>query len=114
MAKTAVIAYEPIWAIGTGKTATAEDANEVCGAIRATIAEMYSEEVADSIRIQYGGSVKPENIEELAFDGTYRRCIGRWGKFRTDFILEIVRGWAQMSKSPVALIILDGFGLRDE
>ena len=65
LAAKAVIAYEPIWAIGTGKTATAEDANEVCGAIRATIGELYDEEVADAIRIQYGGSVKPENIEEL-------------------------------------------------
>ncbi len=61
----AVIAYEPIWAIGTGKTATAEDANEVCGAIRVTIAELYGEEVADKVRIQYGGSVSPANIEEL-------------------------------------------------
>ena len=65
LAEKAVIAYEPIWAIGTGKTATAEDANEVCGAIRATVSELYSEAVADKIRIQYGGSVKPENIEEL-------------------------------------------------
>ena len=64
-AAKAVIAYEPIWAIGTGKTATAEDANEVCEAIRATIGELYGEEVADAVRIQYGGSVKPENIVEL-------------------------------------------------
>ncbi|MEK5037313.1 triose-phosphate isomerase [Sporosarcina sp. FSL K6-3457] len=64
-ATQAVIAYEPIWAIGTGKTATAQDANEVCGAIRATVGELYSETVAASIRIQYGGSVKPDNIEEL-------------------------------------------------
>lgn len=60
-----VIAYEPIWAIGTGKTATAEDANEVCGHIRAVIAKEYGQEIADVIRIQYGGSVKPENIVEL-------------------------------------------------
>ncbi len=60
-----VIAYEPIWAIGTGKTATAEIANETCGFIRKTIASLYSKEVADKIRIQYGGSVKPGNIEEL-------------------------------------------------
>ncbi len=60
-----VIAYEPIWAIGTGKTATAADANEVCGAIRSTIAELYDQTVADKVRIQYGGSVKPSNIEEL-------------------------------------------------
>ncbi len=64
-AEQAVIAYEPIWAIGTGKTATAQDANEVCGAIRATVGKLYSETVAASIRIQYGGSVKPDNIEEL-------------------------------------------------
>lgn len=60
-----VIAYEPIWAIGTGKTATAEDANEVCGIIRKKIESLYNEETAGAIRIQYGGSVKPANIEEL-------------------------------------------------
>lgn len=64
-AEQSVIAYEPIWAIGTGKTATAQDANEVCGAVRSTVEELYSKDVADKIRIQYGGSVKPENIEEL-------------------------------------------------
>lgn len=61
----AIIAYEPIWAIGTGKTATADDANEVCGAIRAKMAALYSPEVANQVVIQYGGSVKPETIEEL-------------------------------------------------
>ena len=60
-----VIAYEPIWAIGTGKTATADDANAVCGAIRLVVEKLYGKAVADNIRIQYGGSVKPENIEEL-------------------------------------------------
>ena len=60
-----VIAYEPIWAIGTGKTATADDANETCGAIRNVIAELYDQTTAEAIRIQYGGSVKPENIVEL-------------------------------------------------
>ncbi|WPK10251.1 triose-phosphate isomerase [Lysinibacillus louembei] len=60
-----VIAYEPIWAIGTGKTATADDANETCGAIRAVVNELYGSEVAEAVRIQYGGSVKPENIVEL-------------------------------------------------
>ena len=57
-----VIAYEPIWAIGTGKTATADDAQEVCGAIRATLVEVFGEEVASGIRVLYGGSAKPENI----------------------------------------------------
>jgi len=60
-----VIAYEPIWAIGTGKTATAEQANESCGYIRKLIRELYGSLVADAIRIQYGGSVKPANIDEL-------------------------------------------------
>lgn len=60
-----VIAYEPIWAIGTGKTATADDANETCGAIREEVAKLFGNETAEAIRIQYGGSVKPENIAEL-------------------------------------------------
>ena len=57
-----VVAYEPIWAIGTGKTATADDAEEVCGAIRKTLAEIFGQETADGIRILYGGSAKPENV----------------------------------------------------
>ncbi|MGI6230330.1 MAG: triose-phosphate isomerase [Tractidigestivibacter sp.] len=57
-----VIAYEPIWAIGTGKTATADDAQEVCGAIRKTLAEIFGQKTADGIRILYGGSAKPNNV----------------------------------------------------
>ncbi len=57
-----VIAYEPIWAIGTGKTATADDAQEVCGAIRKTLAEIFGQEIADGIRVLYGGSAKPNNV----------------------------------------------------
>jgi triosephosphate isomerase (TIM) len=64
-AKQVVIAYEPIWAIGTGKSSTAEDANAVCGHIRSVIAKKFSQEVADAVRIQYGGSVKPNNIKEF-------------------------------------------------
>ncbi len=64
-AKTAVIAYEPIWAIGTGKTATSDQAEEVCGAIRACIGEIYDEATAEAIRIQYGGSVNAGNAAEL-------------------------------------------------
>mgnify|MGYP003429934099 CR=1 FL=1 len=63
--KELVIAYEPIWAIGTGKTATAEMADETCGYIRSLVKELYSEEVGEAIRIQYGGSVKLNNIDEL-------------------------------------------------
>ena len=64
-AKTAVIAYEPIWAIGTGKVATTEQAQEVCAAIRACIAEVYDEATAEAIRIQYGGSVSAASAPEL-------------------------------------------------
>jgi triosephosphate isomerase (TIM) len=62
--KKMVIAYEPIWAIGTGKTATADDANETIGFIRKTIEKIYGNDVANSVRIQYGGSVKPSTIKE--------------------------------------------------
>ncbi len=64
-AKEVVIAYEPVWAIGTGKTATAEQADEVCGIIRNTIKDLYGAEVADAIRIQYGGSMNAGNAAEL-------------------------------------------------
>ena len=64
-AKTAVIAYEPIWAIGTGKVATTEQAQEVCAAIRACIAEIYDDATAAAIRIQYGGSVSAASAPEL-------------------------------------------------
>ena len=63
--KKCILAYEPIWAIGTGKTATSKDANEVIGTIRNTVAEIYGREAADAIRIQYGGSMKPANAVEL-------------------------------------------------
>lgn len=64
-AKTAVIAYEPIWAIGTGKVATTDQAEEVCAAIRACIDEIYDEATAQAIRIQYGGSVSAASAPEL-------------------------------------------------
>ena len=64
-AATAVIAYEPIWAIGTGKTATTEQAQEVCRGIRECIAEIYDQATADAIRIQYGGSVNAATAPEL-------------------------------------------------
>ncbi|MEU8583441.1 triose-phosphate isomerase [Streptomyces abikoensis] len=64
-AATIVIAYEPVWAIGTGEVATPEDAQEVCGAIRGRLAELYDQELADKVRIQYGGSVKSGNIAAI-------------------------------------------------
>ncbi len=60
-----VIAYEPVWAIGTGEVATPEDAQEVCGAIRARVAELYDEATASSVRILYGGSVKSGNVASI-------------------------------------------------
>lgn len=60
-----VIAYEPVWAIGTGRTATPEQAEKMCSSIRSTLTELYDEDVADEIIIQYGGSVKPANATEI-------------------------------------------------
>ena len=60
-----IIAYEPIWAIGTGKTATSDQAQEVCAQIRKVLAELYGEEVAKTVTVQYGGSMNPKNCEEL-------------------------------------------------
>ncbi len=63
--KNVIIAYEPVWAIGTGLTATPEQAEETCGAIRATLAEIYGAEVAETVTIQYGGSMNEKNAAEL-------------------------------------------------
>jgi triosephosphate isomerase len=60
-----VIAYEPIWAIGTGRNAEPADAGETVGLIRSTLAELYSKELADGVRVQYGGSVKAGNIRDF-------------------------------------------------
>jgi triosephosphate isomerase len=71
--RTIVIAYEPVWAIGTGEVATPEDAQEVCAALRARLAELYPGDVADGVRILYGGSVKASNVagimEQADVDG---------------------------------------------
>ena len=64
-AEKVTVAYEPVWAIGTGKTATAQQAQDMCECIRQTLAAMYDEETADKIIIQYGGSVKPDNASEI-------------------------------------------------
>ena len=63
--KNIIIAYEPVWAIGTGKTATAEQADEVNGFIRATVSDLYNKDVADALTIQYGGSMNAGNADEL-------------------------------------------------
>ena len=65
LAKDCVVAYEPIWAIGTGRTATPEQAQEVCAAIRETLSDMYGAEIAEAMRVLYGGSMNPGNVEQL-------------------------------------------------
>ncbi|MDQ1705254.1 MAG: triosephosphate isomerase [Frankiaceae bacterium] len=64
-ARGIVVAYEPVWAIGTGEVATPQDAQEVCGELRTTLAELYSGDLADGVRILYGGSVKPDNAPAI-------------------------------------------------
>ncbi len=64
-AASIVLAYEPVWAIGTGRVATPEDAQEVCGALRAALAELYTAELADGVRVLYGGSVKSGNVATI-------------------------------------------------
>lgn len=64
-AKTVVVAYEPVWAIGTGETATPEDAQEMAEAIRSRLAELYDQETADAVRVLYGGSVKSSNVASI-------------------------------------------------
>ncbi|GAA2730326.1 triose-phosphate isomerase [Pedococcus aerophilus] len=64
-AKSVVVAYEPVWAIGTGEVATPEDAQEVCAAIRTKLAELYSGDLADAVRVLYGGSVKANNVAAI-------------------------------------------------
>src|SRR5579875_3449182 len=64
-ARTVVVAYEPVWAIGTGEVATPDDAQEVCGELRSALAELYSGDLADGVRVLYGGSVKPDNAAAI-------------------------------------------------
>jgi triosephosphate isomerase (TIM) len=64
-ARTLVVAYEPVWAIGTGEVATPADAQEACAAIRTRLAELYSGDLADGVRVLYGGSVKPDNVPPI-------------------------------------------------
>ena len=85
-AEKVVIAYEPIWAIGTGKTATDEQANETIKAIRAMVKEMYGSEVAEKVRIQYGGSVKPATIKgQMAMSDIDGALVGGASLVAADF-----------------------------
>ncbi len=87
-----VIAYEPVWAIGTGKSATAEDANEVCSFIRKTVAELSGNEASDSVRIQYGGSVKPENIKDFMQQSDIDGALVGGASLKPDSFLQLIEG----------------------
>ncbi|MFB7637556.1 triose-phosphate isomerase [Peribacillus butanolivorans] len=88
--KQAVIAYEPIWAIGTGKSSSAQDANEVCAHIRSVVAEKFSNEAAAAIRIQYGGSVKPENIKEYMAQPDIDGALVGGASLKTDSFIQLL------------------------
>lgn len=87
-----VIAYEPVWAIGTGKSSTAEDANEVIGHIRKVLAELYGGETAGRIRIQYGGSVKPENIGDFLAQPEIDGALVGGASLAPGSFVELIRG----------------------
>ena len=85
-----VIAYEPVWAIGTGKTATPEQAEDMCEYIRNVIEELYDEEVADAVVIQYGGSVKPANATEIMNMGNIDGALVGGASLKANDFMEII------------------------
>lgn len=87
-----VIAYEPVWAIGTGKTASSADANEACKFIRSVVEKLYNKEVAEKVRIQYGGSVKPSNAHELFTASDIDGGLVGGASLKVDDFSEIVKG----------------------
>lgn len=88
--KETIVAYEPIWAIGTGKTATSEQANEVCTHIRKTVAATVSEAASEALRIQYGGSVKPSNVDELLAQSDIDGALVGGASLEADSFLQLV------------------------
>ncbi len=86
-----VIAYEPVWAIGTGRVATPEDAQEVCGAIRGWISDQYGGEIADRIRILYGGSVNASNVAALMAQPDVDGCLVGGASLKVDDFAAIAR-----------------------
>jgi len=90
-ARTVVVAYEPIWAIGTGEVATPADAQEVCAALRSTLAELYSGDLADAVRILYGGSVKPDNVAAIMAEDDVDGALVGGASLSVDDFAAIVR-----------------------
>ncbi|WP_202079152.1 triose-phosphate isomerase [Caldalkalibacillus salinus] len=91
-ASQTVIAYEPVWAIGTGKSSSAEDANEVITYIRSVVSDQFGSEVADKVRIQYGGSVKPENIKEYMGQSDIDGALVGGASLKGDSFLQLLEG----------------------
>ena len=85
-----IIAYEPIWAIGTGRTATSEQANEVCTHIRKVVSDYVSADAAEAVRIQYGGSVKPANVDELLSQSDIDGALVGGASLEADSFLKLV------------------------
>lgn len=90
VAKT-IIAYEPIWAIGTGKTASSADANEVCAHIRTVVRGLTSEDIAEQVTIQYGGSVSPDNIDELLATSDIDGALVGGASLEADSFIELIK-----------------------
>ncbi|MCJ1782594.1 triose-phosphate isomerase [Mammaliicoccus sciuri] len=90
--KATVIAYEPIWAIGTGKSSTSEDANQMCAHVRNVVAGAFSQEAADALRVQYGGSVKPENIKEYMAQSDIDGALVGGASLKVDSFLALLEG----------------------
>ena len=90
LAAKMVIAYEPIWAIGTGKTATSTQANEVISFIRSTVKEIYGDTVAENIRIQYGGSVKPDNVSQIMGESDIDGALVGGASLKADDFIKLV------------------------
>jgi triosephosphate isomerase len=89
--KSIVLAYEPIWAIGTGKTATPQQAEEVHRFIRERLERLFSREIAEGVRIQYGGSVTPENIKGLMSQDNIDGALVGGASLKSDTFSKIVR-----------------------
>lgn len=96
--KKIVIAYEPVWAIGTGKTATKEQAQEVHKFIRDLLSKMYNDEVSNAVRIQYGGSVKPENIAELMAQSDIDGALVGGASLKADQFIKIIENSLAVAK----------------